>query len=452
MRILKDEHLEKTVVLTIQADTMSHDVRAWLLDHSHAVKKPGFRQGKVPFPVLFKEKGLEAVDAVVQSRVSEQVAAIIGDRDVSGPLNYRILTDLNGITSDIMVDVYVEITAVFTPSVPDIQWSDMTVDHWTVNPSDDDTDQWLTNRASRTRKTVALAEKRPARQGDVLLYSMQYSCADGTSHETEGSMTLGSGMLPAEFEATLEGIEEGHVVTERLRVPKGFPQPDLVGKKVHFTITFKEIKETIPHEVDEEFAKSQGFETLDALKQHAIKELKESGDVLSGVLLRQNVKRALCQAASFEVPATWVDNLAASLAKSAANVTPEHTSKALGMVRAETIVRHVVKQEKLKAQDKELWAYMQVIAQQQRQSIENVVAFFQKNRKAAAAMTDEILERKALNWISEHCTKVEKECSVREINERLHQRPDSLTKDSESESIIPNSHALPQDASDKEEA
>lgn len=436
MRILKDEHLEKIQVLTIDAESVGRDMRTWLLENAHAVKKQGFRPGKLPLPLLFKEKGRQAIDAVIQSYVSQQFDTIVGNRDVAGPLNYRVLTNLDDISLDQSRDIEVEITAVFSPDIPEIRWSDITVDHWKIVPSSDDIDQWLQDKAKKSRRIVALSEKRPARKGDVLVYTMQYTCADGTGHETEGMMTLGSGMLPSEFEETLEGIEEGHVVTERLRVPKGFPQAELVGKKVQFTITFKEIKETASHEINDEFAVAHGFASLDEMKEKATKDITESGEVLSGVLMRRDLKQVLGTVAEFDVPTTWVNNLASSLAAPSTTITDEIADKARMMVRAESIVRHVVKKEKLKAQDRELFAYMQVIAQQQKQSIDQVVGFFQKNHRAAQAMTDEILERKALNWIGEHCTKVEKQSSLQEVNKRLNEHQNSLIHDSESQSIM----------------
>jgi FKBP-type peptidyl-prolyl cis-trans isomerase (trigger factor) len=159
---------------------------------------------------------------------------------------------------------------------------------------------------------------RPAQTGDILVYTMEYSDKNGKTNQVKGEFRLGSGMLPAEFEEALEGIEPGHVLTEKLKVPAGFPDKTLAGKKIDFSIAFHEICQAVPAQVDEEFAKAQGFAGLEALGQDVSKRLEFFGQNVASRLRQRQLANGLLQQMSFDIaPSILEDTVAAMVAEQA---------------------------------------------------------------------------------------------------------------------------------------
>jgi len=439
MRVLKNERLEKEVLLTISKNDLLRDLHAELLSQSHKVKKHGFRSGKIPVAILFQERGAQAIDAVVHQSVLNAFSDVVGERELASPLGYAIETPLNGLSLETLSDIDVKIHAVFAPEVAEIQWKDIALNHYIPNPTDQEIDTNVAERASRAMTSVALEEKRPAEVGDTLVYTMTYTHQDGSVKNVDGSFQLGSNTLPAEFEQTLSGITEGHVLSESLKVPKDFPDKSLAGKKVNFSITFHEIRATVPHQVNEEFAKSQGFETVEAVRDAARKSLVESGEVLADLVLRRSLKEKLGQVEVFDVPESWAQGALESLKKdflrSLKNKASDESNpqdatepetikesdekelreKALGLVRANCIIQKIIREQQLSVKDSELLGYARAMAQSEGKSIDDVVGFLRRNKSMVDRISEDILERKALMWISDQCTKEDKEISFEDL-------------------------------------
>ena len=442
MRILRDDRLEKEVLLTISKNDFSRDLHAELLSQSSHVKKHGFRSGKVPVNIVFQERGGEAIDRIVRQAVSDAFAEIVGTRTIATPLSYRIETSLKGITLDTLPDMDIHVHAIFVPEIPAVEWKDIVLDRYIPCPTEAEIDESMSERAQRVMTSVPLKEKRKSVNGDTLVYTMRYAHQDGSVKETDGSFQLGSKTLPAEFENVLEGIEEGHVLTERMRVPKDFPDASLAGKKVEFSITFHEIRDTVPHQPDEAFAKSQGFETLEALRTEVKKSLVDSGEVLAELVLRKTLMAELGKTSSFEVPDSWVQSTLASLKKAhirkiqAANPDASHDEsvidatiekdlceRALRNVRADCVVQKVISENSFPVKDTELLNYARAMAQSEGKSLDEVVSILRKNKDMIDRISQDIQERKALLWISNQCTKEDKEVDLKTLNNRFNQEP-----------------------------
>ncbi len=82
------------------------------------------------------------------------------------------------------------------------------------------------------------------------------------------------------FAEKLEGMAKGEIREFSLSFPEDYPDKKVTGKEATFKVTVHELKrKTIP-ELNDEFAKSlgEGFETLDALRQHVTQQLQKMAE------------------------------------------------------------------------------------------------------------------------------------------------------------------------------
>ena len=117
--------------------------------------------------------------------------------------------------------------------------------------------------AAATTKTV----EREAINSDVVVIDfIGKLAADGSPFRgntaTSYQVIVGAGILLPEFEAQLVGVKTGDVKDVALTFPDTWPAKELAGKQAIFATTVKEVKERNLPEVNDDFAKQMGYESL----------------------------------------------------------------------------------------------------------------------------------------------------------------------------------------------
>ena len=91
-------------------------------------------------------------------------------------------------------------------------------------------------------------------------------------------LLLGSGSFIPGFEEQVVGMKAGDNKTITVTFPAEYHSSDLAGKEVEFKVTLHDIKEAASPKVDEDFAKSLGFKTLDDARKVVGERVKEDFD------------------------------------------------------------------------------------------------------------------------------------------------------------------------------
>ena len=120
-------------------------------------------------------------------------------------------------------------------------------------------------------------------------------------------LVLGSGFMLPGFEDQLTGVERGAEVTVNVEFPEGYPNPDLAGKPATFAVKVKEIAEPRPVVLDDDLAKGQGFDDLDALKAAVRERIGRDYAQLSRARVKRALLDHLAENYPFQVPAGMID-------------------------------------------------------------------------------------------------------------------------------------------------
>lgn len=441
IKILKDEALDKEYELILSKGDLYSKVVAYLEAQAPKTKISGFRPGKIPLSMLFQQYGHQAIDRAIQDVVSQKAKGLVGDHSLATPLSYHVEGQPEFSNLDSLDDIRLHIFAALKPLMPEISWKKIYLVDYQVKPTEEEVEQVLQEQAAQSTTSIPLEQKRPAQAGDTLIYEMQYMSSDGHVKDVEGAFQLGSGTLPEEFEKTLIGISEGHVFNEKLRVPKTFPEKSLAGKKVNFRILFTEIRQTVPHQVNDAFAQSQGAKDLDdyreKVRKYLVDQAKPAIQAFQHHQLIEQVKALL----NFDVPQSMINHEyqrlweTSALAKSPdkkedvlRGQTEEEykedlRNKALANVRLGLVLKDIIHTQKFSVQENELSAYMHVIAQRTRMSVEEVIAFLRRHPRQAELIMDEILEKKALDWACQQSQLKSQDISLAQLKETLEKEP-----------------------------
>jgi len=118
---------------------------------------------------------------------------------------------------------------------------------------------------------------------------------------------LGSGRLVPGFEEQLAGMKAGEQAEVRVTFPEDYGEVSLAGKDAVFDVTVRSIRAKQVPEVDDEFAKDVGEDSLEALRAKIREQLESQAKSRARAELRRTLVDSLIERSDFEVPPGLVD-------------------------------------------------------------------------------------------------------------------------------------------------
>jgi trigger factor len=270
------------------------------------LRVPGFRNGKVPAPIVIQRIGREAIldDAVRDNLPNWYSAAIddahivpIGDPDIDLG---EMPTEGQPLTFSIEIGV--------RPTATLGEYKGLEV----PKPSGEVPDEAIDAEVSQLQERGGRLEtvERPAEKGDFVVMDFVGSI-DGVPFEggeaRDQMLELGSGRLIGTFEEQLEGASAGEDKTVEVQFPDDYGAEHLAGKEASFAVTVKEVKAKQLPDLDEDFALEQGFDTIDELRADIRERLAKTASEQAEAAFREAALDAAVDNATVELPDALVE-------------------------------------------------------------------------------------------------------------------------------------------------
>jgi trigger factor len=288
------------MTVEVPSGDVKHAIDHAASDLAGSLKIPGFRQGKVPMPVLLARVGKERLYAeAVESHIGGWFRAALRDTTVRPATPPEYDYELPASPSD-PFQFTATVGVQESPELPD--WSTLEV----PAPQPEVPEELVDAELDVLRSTVAdLAEVdgRSAREGDVVVVDLV-----GTDGEAQRDyvVELGSQRLLPEIENGLVGRGVGAETQIDYRLPD--------GRDASITATVKEIYEKVLPPADDDLAKAASeFDTLAELREEiSTRLLGQLEDQLDGQF-RAAALDALVEATDLDVAPALVQSRAAEL-------------------------------------------------------------------------------------------------------------------------------------------
>ena len=103
------------------------------------------------------------------------------------------------------------------------------------------------------------------------------------------TLELGSGSFIPGFEDQLVGAEVGKAVDVKVTFPADYGAPELAGKDAVFKCTIKEIHEFVDKPADDELAKKNNFENLDAMRKAVAERIGQDYAQVSRTMIKRQL-------------------------------------------------------------------------------------------------------------------------------------------------------------------
>ena len=303
---LSAEGLKREYKVVVEAAEIAGQVAHRLEELKDRIRMPGFRPGKVPIALLRKQYGRSVMGEVLEQAVNRGSQKAIADHELRPALRPKIEVTSFDEGADLEFTMALEVL----PEVPEVDLRKIALERPVAEVGDDTLGRALDNFAQRFQEYAPPAPPRPSQAGDRLLIDFE-GRVDGEVVEggeaDDFALVLGSGFMLPGFEDQLIGVEAGSDVTVEVTFPEAYPNAELAGKPASFEVKVKQVEEPQPVKLDDDMAKGQGFDDLDALKT----TIRESITREYAQVSRARVKRALldvlAESYRFDVPGGMVD-------------------------------------------------------------------------------------------------------------------------------------------------
>lgn len=184
---------------------------------------------------------------------------------------------------------------------------------------------------------------------------------------------VGSGNLIHGFEEELVGHKVGDKWKFTKKMPEDFLRKDLAGQEIEYEIEILRIRERILPDLNDSFAKNQGYDNLEDMRQQIQQDIKFEKEKIQKQLIQSEVlKKAVATMKIDPIPDIMIEQEIESMLQEMlqnvrltkeeyfkrAGVTEQdyrnsHWFSAVMYVKSRLLLQHVIKKEKIEATDEE---------------------------------------------------------------------------------------------------
>lgn len=416
--VSSSEGLRREFQIVVPAADIEKKMTARLVELGHQVKLPGFRPGKVPLPLLKQRYGRSVMGEVLEAAVNEGTSQAMTDQGLrpAGQPKIEITKFDEGV--DLEYTLAVEVLPEITP----VDFATIELVKETAEAGEQEVEDGL-KRIAESQKTYKAVEKpRKAADGDQVLIDFAGTC-EGVAREDmkaeDFELVLGSGFFMPGFEDQLVGAKPGEERTVTITIPETVPNPEIAGKEAVFAVTVKEVREPVETTLDDDFAKTLGFDDIAAVRKAVRERIEQEFGQLSRVKAKRRLLDKLAEAHDFEVPEGLVDaefeviwkQLQDALErageddpdkqKSEDELRAEYRTIAERRVRLGLLLSHVGETNNIQITQEELNRAVFQEARRFPGQEQQVFEFFRKNPQALNNLRAPILEDKVVDFILE---------------------------------------------------
>jgi len=427
-----NDGLKRSYKVVVSSADIAAKVELELDDLSKKARLPGFRPGKAPKGVLKQRYGQSVMGDVLQRAVQDSSNQAILERGLKPAMQPKIeLVDFAE-GKDLEYNLSVEVL----PEIVPVDFKTIELDRLKAEPGESEIAKALDSLARSQKQTKKIDEDRPAKSGDTLVIDFEgfldgvaFAGGKGSDHALE----LGSNQFVAGFEDQLVGKRAGDACEVNIVFPSEYVNDKLAGKPALFKVQVKELREPVPLEQNDEFAKGLGFDDLETLKKAVKDQLARELVRHSRAKMKRQLLDKLADSHSFDVPPSMVElefnqiwgqvederkrgvEDAANKGKSDDELKAEYKGIAERRVRLGLLLAEVGRANNVQVGQEEVNRALGEQARRYPGQERQVVDYYRNNPDALAQLRAPIFEEKVVDFIVELAKVSEKEVSAEEL-------------------------------------
>ena len=428
-----NEGLKRAYKIIVPAADIEEKITARLTEIAATIRMPGFRPGKVPVNLLRKQHGQAIMGEILEATVGESSQKTITDNDLRPVAQPKIEIDKFDEGEDLEYSIELEV-------FPDIELTDFSklkLKRMKVPADEKQVDEMIGQMADGQKDSKPVEKARKITSGDVAVIDFTGS-VDGENFiggkAEDYGLEIGSSSFIPGFEEQIIGKDVGDEFDVNITFPKQYTE-ELAGKDAVFAVKIKELRETIPATLDDDFAKKMGAESLEDLKA----KLRENQEAELSQYTRMRVKRDLLDVLDekhdFDLPDGMIDTEFEAVwhqfehqrknhpehideddkDKSDDELKKEYREISTRRVRLGLLLAEIGRVNEIMVTPEEVNRAIMQEAQQNQGKEKEVFDYYKNNPEAMQAIQSPLLEDKVVDYILELADVSEKSTTIEEL-------------------------------------
>ncbi len=412
--IVEISSCKRNLAVEVPEVELDQEIESIARDYARNIKIPGFRPGKVPLSIvkqryasdLRKEAAQKIIERCWKSALREHNLKPLADPVVESIEN----SPGKPLKFTLEFEVFPEI------EVKDYKGISITLP--AVEVTEDAIDQQLEAIREEHAQFVPL-ESGEAKDGHYLTVSVDGQFEDGGKPVRDDNVTLilGHPQTNAEFSNHLRGATVGETRSFTVQYRADYHRKALAGRKIQYSVQVKEIKEKQLPELNDDFAKDIGFESLELLRAKVREELitrakqdaekKAREELIDSIVQRHSSVEVSERMIQQELEA-YANQLADNLARHGIDINQvsidwkkvldEQRPRAEQAARKTIFLEAIARQEGIEVTEQEIESELENLSEKTSKTVAALRAQLEKDERIKV-LEQQIRQNKALDFV-----------------------------------------------------
>ena len=415
--------LNKDVKVFIDKKTMSSYMDEKYEEVKNNVNLKGFRPGKVPREILKRQFGKAIFGEVLDKVLKDTTTKALEDNKIKPAGQPKI--DLKTFGEDKDLEYIISVTEL--PKIDTKSLSDIKFNEYIVKIDPKETDNRIKEIAKSQKNFKDVEENTKAVEGNLVVFDYK-ATVDGKDFKgNEGKNTqleLGKDLFIKGFDKQLIGVKKNDEKKVEVKLPKSFPEKDLVDKNAAFVCKILSVKKSEDVKIDDEFAKNLGAADLKNLKELISKQINEEYKNSLDTLTNKEILEQINKIKVNEIPQNLVDQEIQILSQGMKDEDKKknlksHENQAKKRIQAGLILNQFGEENKITVTEQEMQNEIQKQLRMMPGQEKMLQEYYQSNPSVLANLRGSLYEEKILKEIKKKAKANKKEISKEDAEKLL---------------------------------
>ena len=415
--------LNKDVKVFIDKKTMSSYMDEKYEEVKNNVNLKGFRPGKVPREILKRQFGKAIFGEVLDKVLKDTTTKALEDNKIKPAGQPKI--DLKTFGEDKDLEYIISVTEL--PKIDTKSLSDIKFNEYIVKIDPKETDNRIKEIAKSQKNFKDVEENTKAVEGNLVVFDYK-ATVDGKDFKgNEGKNTqleLGKDLFIKGFDKQLIGVKKNDEKKVEVKLPKSFPEKELVDKNAAFVCKILSVKKSEDVKIDDEFAKNLGATDLKNLKELISKQINEEYKNSLDTLTNKEILEQINKIKVNEIPQNLVDQEIQILSQGMKDEDKKknlksHESQAKKRIQAGLILNQFGEENKITVTEQEMQNEIQKQLRMMPGQEKMLQEYYKSNPSVLANLRGSLYEEKILKEIKKKAKANKKEISKEDAEKLL---------------------------------
>ena len=407
--------IEKKLSIEVENARVAEELTRAYTALSKQVKLPGFRQGKVPRRILEQRFREQVEDEVIQRVVQTAYMEAVREHNVDVVSQPQVTNSGLKPNAPFSFEARVEVKPKLEPK----DYRELPLKKTEAGVDDAKVNEQLEKMRQSASRMEPIADRDVAATGDfaTIDYEATIEGQPFTGSKAEGvTAEIAPGELVDSNIAALEGVKVGDTKEIDYAFPQDYRVEDVKGKTAHFKLHLKGLKKKLIPELNEDFAKEVGSQSVDELRGKVKADLERAEKNKAQVEERDTLYKALIERNPFEVPKAMVERAIDSMLEGALRqmqrsgldvrnlgldfmrLRDEMRERAVQEVKGTLLLEAIAQKENIQAGEEDVEKKIEELATEAGQPVATVRKYF-KNPDDRLGLSLRLREEKTIEFL-----------------------------------------------------